>query len=87
MDQLAPCPSEELFICAGRSSCSLTGTTVQLLSGSKVTLMLATTVVDFVVWGFCVCLCCLCYLQLDFTLFLICVSVQCSKSSYLIRIA
>ncbi len=28
-----------------------------------------------------------CYLQLDFALLLICVSVQCSKSCYLIRIA
>ena len=52
MDQTAPRPSEELFTCAGRSSCLLTVTTVQLSSGSRVTLMLATAVV--VVWGFCV---------------------------------
>ncbi len=59
MDQIAPRPSEELFTCAGRSSCLLTVTTVQLSSGSRVTLMLATVVV--VVRGFCVSvfLCCL----------------------------
>src|SRR6266702_1265638 len=38
--------------CAGRSSCLLTVTTVQLSSGSRVTLMLATAVV--IVQGFCV---------------------------------
>ncbi len=50
MDQTAPLPSEELFTCAGRSSCLLTVITVQLSSGSMVTLMLATVVV--VLWDF-----------------------------------
>jgi len=54
VDQIAPCPNEELFMCAGRSSHSLVVTMVQLSSGSRLTLMLATVVVDFVVWGLCV---------------------------------
>ena len=53
------------FTCAGRSSCSLTGITVQLSSGSRVTLMLATVAV--VILGFCV------------SVFL-CVSVECLGS-------
>jgi len=54
VDQVAPCPNEELFMCTGRSSHSLVVTIVQLSSGSRLTLMLTTVVVDFVVQGFCV---------------------------------
>ena len=52
MDQTALLPNEELFMCAGRLSYLLTVITVQLSSGSRVTLMLTTAVV--VVRGFCV---------------------------------